>query len=138
MTKDRLYQDVPNLVLKNYDMAVDTRVKDGWESIYIYTWIVFTPKQINTLTPKPTFYYSKYIYSELNGVTLVYDDAIYIRKNDMPILKYISGEYYLDEFCEKLARQITEESIEKVKLGGEVKKIPKEDKVYWDYFKNNF
>ena len=113
MSKERLFQDIPDIVLKNYDMFVDTRVKKKYARIKIYTWIVFTPKKINTLTPVPTNFYSEYIYSEVND-TLSYDDATYIRENDMPILKYISGEYYLDEFCEKLARKSTEEVIEKV------------------------
>ena len=56
----------------------------------------------------------------------------------MPLIKYITGEYYLDEFCEKLARKITEETIEKIKSGEEVKKVSMKDRVYLDYFMNNF
>ena len=138
MSKERLFQDIPDIVLKNYDMFVDTRVKKKYARIKIYTWIVFTPKKINTLTPKPTNFYSEYIYSEVND-TLSYDDATYIRENDMPILKYISGEYYFDEFCEKLARKSTEEVIEKVKSGEDVKNITISDiVVYLNYFRNNF
>lgn len=139
MTKERLYQDVPNLVLKHYNMTVDTRVQDKSIGKVIYTWIIFRPKKINTLTPKPVNFYSKYIYTTPNKTdNLSYEDAFYIRKDDMPLLKYISGEYYLDEFCEKLARKITEETVEKIKSGEEVKKVSIKDRVYLDYSMNDF
>lgn len=141
MTKERLYQDVPNLVLKHYNMTVDTRVQDKSIGIgkVIYTWIIFRPKKINTLTPKPVNFYSKYIYTTPNNTdNLSYEDALYIRKDDMPLLKYISGEYYLDEFCEKLARKIAEETVEKIKSGEEVKKLSMKVRVYLDYFMNDF
>lgn len=141
MTKERLYQDVPNLVLKHYNMTVDTRVQDKSIGIgkVIYTWIIFRPKKINTLTPEPINFYSKYIYTTPNNTdNLSYEDALYIRKDDMPLLKYISGEYYLDEFCEKLARKITEETVEKIKSGEEVKKVSIKDRVYLDYSMNDF
>ena len=141
MTKERLYQDVPNLVLKHYNMTVDTRVQDKSIGIgkVIYTWIIFRPKKINTLTPKPVNFYSKYIYTTPNNTdNLSYEDALYIRKDDMPLLKYISGEYYLDEFCEKLARKIAEETVEKIKSGEEVKKLSMKVRVYLDYSMNNF
>lgn len=139
MTKERLYQDVPNLVLKHYNMTVDTRVQDKSIGKVIYTWIIFRPKKINTLTPKPVNFYSKYIYTTPNNTdNLSYEDALYIRKDDMPLLKYISGEYYLDEFCEKLARKIAEETVEKIKSGEEVKKLSMKVRVYLDYFMNDF
>ena len=122
-------------------MTVDTRLQDKSIGIgkVIYTWIIFRPKKINTLTPEPVNFYSKYIYTTPNNTdNLSYEDALYIRKDDMPLLKYISGEYYLDEFCEKLARKIAEETVEKIKSGEEVKKLSMKVRVYLDYFMNDF
>lgn len=139
MDKDNLFQDIPNIVLKHYDMDVDVRVQGDNVIKAIYTWIIFTPKKINTLTPEPTNFYSKYLYWRISDTDkLSYEDAYYIRKDDMPLLKYISGEYYLDEFCEKLARKVTKKTIEKLKSGKEVTIIPKENRVYPDYPSNDF
>lgn len=139
MAKDNLYQDIPKIVLQHYNMDVDVRVQDGYSNKKIYVWIIFRPKKINSITPEPTNFYAKYIYSRPNNTDkLSYEDAFYIRKDDMPLIRYITGEYYLDEFCEKLARKITEETIEKIKSGEEVKKVSMKDKVYLDYSMNNF
>ena len=139
MTEDNLFQDIPKIVLQHYDMDVDVRVQDGYSNKKIYVWIIFTPKKINSMTPEPTNFYAKYIYSRPNDTDrLSYEDAIYIRKKEMPLIRYITGEYYLDEFCEKLARKTTEETIEKIKSGEEVKKIPQGERIYIDYSMNNF
>ena len=139
MDKERLYEDIPNIVLKHYDMDVDVRVQGDNVVKAIYTWIIFTPKKISALTPEPTNFYSQYTYWRASDTDkLSYEDAYYIRKDDMPLIKYISGEYYLDEFCEKLARKVTEETIEKIKSGEEVTRIPKENRVYPYYPSNDF
>ena len=140
MPNERLFEDIPKIVLQHYDMSVHSGVKEGYSVKSIYVWIVFTPKKISTLTPKPTNFYAKYKYSRPNDTDrLSYEDAIYIRTYEMPLIRYITGEYYLDEFCEKLAREVTEDIVEKIKSGDDsYTKIPMDSKVYIDYWKNDF
>ena len=140
MSNTDLSEYIPKFVLSNYDMNVDVRIKNAPNKTFIYTWIIFTPKKINSLTPNETNFFAKYdwIHRPNEKEELVYDDATYIRKNDMPIIRYISGTYYLDEFCDKMAKDLTLQTIEKIKSGEELPKIPLGDLVYFNYHKNNF
>jgi hypothetical protein len=140
MSNTDLSEYIPKFVLSNYDMNVDVRIKNTFNKTFIYTWIIFTPKKINSLTPNETNFFAKYdwIHRPNEKEELVYDDATYIRKNDMPIIKYISGTYYLDEFCDKMAKDLTLQTIEKIKSGEELPKIPLGDLVYLNYGKNKF
>jgi hypothetical protein len=56
----------------------------------------------------------------------------------MPIIRYVSGTYYLDEFCDKMAKDLTLQTIEKIKSGEELPKIALGDLVYFNYGKNKF
>ena len=140
MSNTDLSEYIPKFVLSNYDMNVDVRIKNAPNKTFIYTWIIFTPKKINSLTPNETNFFAKYdwIHRPNEKEELVYDDATYIRKNDMPIIRYISGTYYLDEFCDKMAKDLTLQTIEKIKSGEELPKIPLGDLVYFNYGKNKF
>jgi hypothetical protein len=140
MSNADLSEYIPKFVLSNYDMNVDVRIKNAPNKTFIYTWIIFTPKKINSLTPNETNFFAKYdwIHRPNEKEELVYDDATYIRKNDMPIIRYISGTYYLDEFCDKMAKDLTLQTIEKIKSGEELPKIPLGDLVYFNYGKNKF
>ena len=142
MSNADLSEYIPKFVLSNYDMNVDVRIKNAPNNnkTFIYTWIIFTPKKINSLTPHETNFFAKYdwIHPKNGKEELSYDDATYIRKNDMPIIKYVTGEYYLDEFCEKMAKDLTLQTIEKIKSGEELPKIPLGDLVYFNYGKNKF
>ena len=140
MSNTDLSEYIPKFVLSNYDMNVDVRIKNAPNKTFIYTWIIFTPKKINSLTPNETNFFAKYdwIHRPNEKEELVYDDATYIRKNDMPIIRYISGTYYLDEFCDKMAKDLTLQTIEKIKSGEELPKISLGDLVYFNYGKNKF
>lgn len=140
MSNTDLSEYIPKFVLSNYDMNVDVRIKNAPNKTFIYTWIIFTPKKITSLTPNETNFFAKYdwIHRPNEKEELVYDDATYIRKNDMPIIRYISGTYYLDEFCDKMAKDLTLQTIEKIKSGEELPKIPLGDLVYFNYGKNKF
>jgi hypothetical protein len=140
MSNTDLSEYIPKFVLSNYDMNVDVRIKNAPNKTFIYTWIIFTPKKITSLTPNETNFFAKYdwIHRPNEKEELVYDDATYIRKNDMPIIRYISGTYYLDEFCDKMAKDLTLQTIEKIKSGEELPKISLGDLVYFNYGKNKF
>jgi len=137
MSNADLSEYIPKFVLSNYDMNVDVRVKKGFMKYSIYTWIIFTPKKINSLTPHDTNFYAKYDWN-VDDEKLSYEDAVFIRRNDMPIIRYVTGEYFLDEFCEKMAKDLTLQTIEKIKSGEEFPKIQINDYVYFNYGKNNF
>jgi hypothetical protein len=148
MSEENLLKNIPNFILKYYDMRVETRTshrgKISENSDYvmnIYTWIIFTPKEINEMTPKETNFYCYWGYRNFQGEgKYSYEDATYIRKNDMPILQYISGEFYLDEFCEKIGKNIAEDVVEKSKSQGKVygEKISRSQAVYTDFNRNDF
>jgi hypothetical protein len=146
MAKVKLYDDVPKLILEHYDMFMDTRMTvrtlDNNHSLIIYNWIVFTPKEVNELTPKTVNFYNKYkasIFGDL--VSKSYEDARYIRTFEMPLLKYIQGEYYLDDFCEKLSNDKVDKIIEDF-VNDEDVNVPLiftvGNVIYSDYYKNNF
>ena len=142
MSDTNLYESVPKFVQSNYDMDVDVRIKNSPNNnkTFIYIWIIFTPKKITSLTPHETNFFAKYDWNHPPNEKerLIYDDAICIRDKDMPLIRYISGTHYLDEFCEKMAKDLTLQTIEKIKSGEELPKIPLGDLVYFNYGKNNF
>jgi hypothetical protein len=146
MAKEKLYDDVPKLILEHYDMFMDTRMTVRSmgvnHSLIIYNWIVFTPKEVNEFTPKTVNFYDKHkasIFSDL--VSKSYEDATYIRAFEMPLLKYIEGTYYLDAFCEKLSNDKVDDIIfdfvdkkdVDVPLIFTIGNI-----IYSDYYRNNF
>ena len=146
MAKEKLYDDVPKLILEHYDMFMDTRMTVRTmgvnHSLIIYNWIDFTPKEVTEFTPKTVNFYDKHkasIFGDL--VSKSYEDATYIRTFQMPLLRYIQGEYYLDIFCEKLSNDKVDRIIKDF--------IDKKDvdvpliftignTIYSDYYRNNF
>ena len=133
-----LYEYVPKFVQSNYDMGVDVRIKSTPKKTFIYIWIIFTPKKITSLTPHETNFFAKYDWSHPPNEKLTYDDALFIRGEDMPIIRYITGAYYLDEFCEKMGKDLALQTIEKIKSGEELPKIQIDDLVYFNHSKNKF
>lgn len=141
---------VKKLISKYYDMSVKTRtssrdkILDSNTSDYIinvYTWIIFTPKEITEMTPHETNFYCHWKYTNFHGKEKYsYEDATYIRENDMPILEYINGNYNLDNLCEEIGEETAINVVEKSKSQGEVygETIPLFRKVYDDYRKNDF
>jgi hypothetical protein len=111
-------------------------------SLIIYNWIVFTPKEVNEFTPKTVNFYDKHkasIFSDL--VSKSYEDAKYIRTSEMPLLRYIQGEYYLDAFCEKLSNDKVDDIIFDFvdKKDVDVPLIfTTGNVIYSDYYRNNF
>jgi|688.fasta_scaffold537761_2 hypothetical protein len=146
MAKEKLYDDVPKLILEHYDMFMDTRMTvrtmGNNHILIIYNWIVFTPKEVNEFTPKTVNFYDKHkasIFGDL--VSKSYEDARYIRALEMPLLKYIQGEYYMDEFCEKLSNNKVDKIIEDFVNKKDVN-VPLiftiGSVIYSDYYTNNF
>lgn len=98
-------------ILKRYDMEVDvtqyyrkeTSTRDGLLRVRVE--IDFIPKKITDNTPKIVTAIGIMSYS-MDPSTLKYnysfDKMSYIRKEDMPFLPFIDGEYELDTFCEKI------------------------------------
>lgn len=145
MAKEELYKDVPNLIMEHYDMFMDTRMtvrkNRSLSTLFIYSWIVFTPKEINEFTPKTVNFYSKHRVDILNDlVDKSYEDAVYIRGYEMPLLKYVQGEYYMDEFCEKLSNDKVEEIIEDYLKGKVNTKLifTVGNQIYTNYYNNDF
>jgi len=145
MAKGKLYDDVPKLILEHYDMFMDSRItirtKGKSHTLLIYNWIVFTPKEISEFTPKRVNFYSKHKVDILDDLfDLSFEDATYIRSSEMPLLKYIQGEYYFDEFCEKLAHDKVDEIIDDY-LKGKVNVKPIftiGNTIHTNYDRNNF
>ena len=77
MSNTDLSEYIPKFVLSNYDMNVDVRIKNAPNKTFIYTWIIFTPKKINSLTPNETNFFAKYdwIHPKNGKEELSYDDA---------------------------------------------------------------
>lgn len=148
MNDNKLY-DVPKFILEHYDMFMDTRMTirqlDKKETLIIYSWIVFTPKEVNDFTPKTVNFFSEHEVTILNGKytyqNISYEDASYIRKFEMPLLRYIQGEGDLDEFCEKLSFDKVIEIVNDFVSGKNID-VPLiftvGNKIYHDYYKNNF
>ena len=147
MSDNKLY-DVPKFILEHYDMFMDTRMTirrlaKKHETLIIYSWIIFTPKEVNPFTPKTVNFYSEHQVTILDGQSTnnSYEDANYIRKFEMPLLRYIQGEYYLDEFCEKMSYDKVIEIVNDF-INGKNINVPliftTGNKIYSDYYKNNF
>jgi hypothetical protein len=146
MAKEKLYDDVPKLILEHYDMFMDTRMTvrtmGNIHKGIIYNWIVFTPKEVNEFTPKTVNFYDKHQVSIFNNlVDNSYEDAKYIRTFEMPLLRYIQGEYYLDTFCEKLSNDKVDKIIKDFIDGKDVD-VPLiftiGNTIHSDYYSNNF
>lgn len=146
MSGNKLY-DVPKFILEHYNMFMDTRMTirslgTNNKTLFIYSWIVFTPKEVNTFTPKTVNFYSSYkVFISSKGYHRTYEDASYIRKFEMPLLGYIQGEYYLDEFCEGMVYKKVNEVVDEYMTTGNAN-VPliftTGNKIYSDYYKNNF
>jgi len=130
MSKEQTSENVQKTILKFYDMRIETRtsssgkIVDNEYSNYvikIHTWIIFTPKEITEYTPKETNFYCYWRYGNFRGTGIYsYEDEVYIRKDEMPILPFIGGQYYLDEFCEEIGKDIAHNVIKKSKSEGKV------------------
>ena len=146
MSGGKLYNDVPKLILGHYEMFMDSRItirtKGKSHTLIIYNWIVFTPKEISEFTPKRVNFYSKYKVDILDDLFdfLSYEDATYIRSSEMPLLKYVQGEYYLDEFCDKLSHDKVDEIVDEYLKGKVTVKpiITIGNTIHTNYDKNNF
>jgi len=101
-------------ILKLYDLDIKSsyNYRKGNElshpKLRVTTEVIFTPKKITTMTPEVAiakgvweygYNISKYRYSDS------FENMIYIRKEEMPILPYIDGTYELDNFCEKITKK---------------------------------
>jgi hypothetical protein len=137
-------KEVPEFILNNYDMSIDTRVMPNKteDRLNIYTWIIFIPKEISPFTPDTVNFYSKHksiCDRKYNECRVSFEDASYIRHSEMPLLKYMSGEFYFDNFCEEISTNISNDITEKFKLGTiPEKRIPIKQKIYHTYWANNF
>ena len=104
-------------VLKLYDMKVNTAiVKTDTNSqgkyVRIKTTITFTPKEINSMSPKTVKSYGVFDYRKDSRLFL---DMEYLRDSDMPILKYIDDDYGLDVFLTEIVETESEKKFEKVR-----------------------
>jgi hypothetical protein len=104
-------------VLKLYDMEVNTVIVDTKNSsqgkyVRIKTTITFTPKEINSISPKTVKSYGVFDYRKDYRLFL---DMEYLINSDMPILSYIDDDYGLDVFLSEIVETESEKKFEKVR-----------------------
>jgi len=105
-------------VKKLYDIHVGSSTHvDFSNKILVKVYIDFTPKEVTEMTSAECTSYGKwYYYPETNKLS--FEDFIYIRRDEMPILSYTEEEYHLDNFCEDLGYKELNKSLNS--LGYEV------------------
>ena len=104
-------------VLRLYDMEVNTVIVDTKNSsqgkyVRIKTTITFTPKEINSISPKTVKSYGVFDYRKDYRLFL---DMEYLRNSDMPILSYIDDDYGLDVFLSEIVETESDKKFEKVR-----------------------
>ena len=103
-------------IKKLYDIEVSSTHYEGFnfEYVIIKVYIDFIPKEITTMTPSECTSYGKFKYNKIKD-KIEWEDFIYIRKEEMPILAYTQQEYFLDNFCEELAKEEYENVLREIK-----------------------
>jgi hypothetical protein len=105
--------DVVRHILRLYDMEVKSSYNylkpgvmypDG--KLIVNVRILFIPKTESSISPlsiasKGTYAYKPNWKGEYHDS---FEDMVYIRSYQMPILDYISGMYHFDNFCEKIVK----------------------------------
>lgn len=92
---------IVDTIKKLYDVEVNSTYF-ALNAATVKVYVDFIPKEITTMTPDEARSYGKWFYYPDTN-KLSWEDFTYIRKGDMPILNYTQGEFYLDNYCEKLA-----------------------------------
>lgn len=102
-------------IKKLYDIDIDYTLSDySRNRVIIKIYLEFTPKEKTTLTPEKCTSSGKFLYDKTDG-KVTWEDFIYIRKNEMPILNYTQQEYYLDNYCEDVINDKLKELIQEIK-----------------------
>jgi hypothetical protein len=105
---------VKRIILRNYDMDISSSVSKHRTNYIIKIGIKFTPKEENNMFPKTVTSKAEFSYDPKND-TSEFEDMIYIRKEEMPILNFINNDYYLDDFLTKIVTQVAKDEILKIK-----------------------
>jgi hypothetical protein len=103
---------ISEIILRYYDQNVNTKYsylkpseKYPEGKLIVRVRINFTPKKISTISPVSTYSSGEFRYgpnyrSEYEDS---FEDMTYVR-DEMPILRYISGYYFFDNYCEGIVK----------------------------------
>jgi hypothetical protein len=106
--------DVLKHILKLYDVETKTAYNylrpgmtysDG--KLIVKVEVIFTPKQESALSPSVAVARGTYAYrpNYKGEYSDSFEDMLYIRDRQMPILPYIRGSYHFDNFCEEIVKK---------------------------------
>lgn len=114
---DDLKTKIPMFILDHYTMHPKQKIGKFGQSYNIKIEIIFSPKDPDDVfTPKECKYSGRWFwYSDKDKI--VYNDASYITKEDMPLLTYFGdeGKYWFIEFYENFAYHMVTNIINELK-----------------------
>jgi hypothetical protein len=101
---------VLNVVMGLYDLnTFNMSSSVRYKNLVIKTMVEFTPKDVNNpLTPCVARSAAVWEFI-VNKNSFSFYDCTYIRPREMPVLDYINGTYWMDEYVESLHKKMIEE-----------------------------
>ena len=99
-----------NLVFKHYNIThTITDTKKSFSTIEYKVRIIFEPKEVFYLTPREVSSLS--IFNVYSDDSVEFYDMWYIRKDDMPLLKFFHNHNEFDRWLEEKSKSILDEEL---------------------------